>query len=132
MSKRSRSYEQETIINSSKETQAKSHQSWGEIIQYLDGMAFGIAPDGRTICLGNESDIREILSDASVRSNSPIINDIIDTERQLIKQREGENGRQPELKRPSAFRGRPVGDIKHREADIRRSSVRKRTAVYKT
>jgi len=40
--------------------------------------------------------------------------------------------RQPQkIQRPSLIRSRPVGGIKHREADIRRTSPRKRAAVHK-
>ena len=103
----------------------------GEIIQFIDGLCFGIAPDGRTICLGKETDIKEMLANPTKRSSNPLTNDIIDLERELINQKENEDGRQPEIKRPSAFRSRPIGIIKHREANLRHPSARKRAAVHK-
>jgi hypothetical protein len=123
-------YEQETIINFNK-SEDKPRQSWGEVIQYLDGFCFGIAPDGRTICLGKEADIKEILDNPTQRSINPLVNDIIDLERELIKQKESENGRQPEIKRPSAFRSRPAGAFQRRETNARRSSAGKRAAIRK-
>ena len=114
-----------------KEAQDKLRQSWGEVIEFLDGLCFGIAPDGRTVCLGKEADIKETLANPTKRSSNPLTNDIIDLERQLIKQKENEDGRQPEIKRPSAFRSRPAGAFQHREANARRSSAGKRAAIRK-
>ena len=112
---------------------AKGHkESWGEVLYYLDGLCFGIAHDGRTVCLGKEVDIKAILANPTKRSNNPLTNDIIDLERQLTKQKENEDGRQPEIKRPGAFRSRPAGAFQHREANTRRSSARKRIALRKT
>ncbi len=73
------------------EQEPKGKQSWGEIIQFLDGLCFGKAPDGRTVCLGKEADVKEML-DKAKRSINPQVNDIIDLERELLKQKEQENG----------------------------------------
>ncbi|MFC1958650.1 hypothetical protein ACFLV6_01875 [Chloroflexota bacterium] len=114
-----------------KKVQDKPHQSWGEVIQFLDGFCFGIAPDGRTICLGKEAEIKEMLADPTKRSINPLANDIIDLERELIKQKESEDGRQPNLKKAGAFRSRPAGNFQRRETNARRSSAGKRAAVHK-
>ena len=65
-------------------------ESWGEVLYYLDGLCFGIAQDGRTVCLGKEADIKEMLANPTKRSINPLVNDIIDLERELIKQKENE------------------------------------------
>ena len=111
---------------------AKGHrESWGEVLYYLDGLCYGIAPDGQTVCLGKEADIKEMLANPTKCSINPLVNDIIDLERELIKQKENEDGRQPDLKRPSAFRSRPARAFQHREANARRSSAGKRAAIHK-
>ena len=111
---------------------AKGHrESWGEVLYYLDGLCFGIAPDGRTMCLGKEADIKEMLANPTKRSINPLVNDIIDLERELIKQKENEDGRQPDLKKPGAFRSRPARAFQHREANARRPSAGKRVAIRK-
>ncbi|MFC1933454.1 hypothetical protein ACFLXU_07565 [Chloroflexota bacterium] len=122
---------QETINNGSSDAQVKFPHSWGEIIQYLDGMAYGIAPNGQTVCLGKEAEVKEMLADPLKHSTNTVKNDLIDLERQLTKQKEIENnGRQPELKKPGAFRSRTARTIKRRTANTRQTTARKRLSVH--
>ena len=58
----------------------------GQSIQYLDGFAWGVTPEGGTICLGTEPDIRRILANPREHPRNPTIAEVISVERQLIKQ----------------------------------------------
>ena len=42
--------------------------SWGEVVQYLDGYAWGVAADGSTICLGVESAVKEAIANPKLKS----------------------------------------------------------------
>ena len=57
------------------------NEDFGEVIYFLDGMCYGIAPTGSTVCLGKEDDIREMLADESRRNGQLGVNDIINLER---------------------------------------------------
>ena len=106
-----------------------ARQSWGEVVQYLDGWCWGIAPDGKTICLGKEADIKEMLADPTKKSANATINEIIDLERELNK--ENDNDRTTKIKRPGDFRSRPSRNFEHRETNARRPPAGKRVAVHK-
>lgn len=99
------------------------------IIQYIDGWCYGISAKGKLVCLGSEVAIKEMLASPTKRSINPLVNDIIDLERELIKENETD-GR--EVKRPGNIRSGLIRGSKHREANPRRTSPRKRVAFYKT
>ncbi len=120
------SYEQEL-----KEAQAKPRQSWGEVVQYLDGWAWGVDIELNTVCLGKEDAVKAAIANPKLHCSITAIDQVIELEREIIKQESEADGRQPKLKRPGDFRSRPIGTVKHREANARRSSAGKRTAVYK-
>jgi len=113
------------------EKESKYYWSEGGQIQYLDGWAWGIDQELRPICLGREDDVKASLTNPKLKLNNPRIDQILGMEREIIGKESESDGRKPNIKRPSAFRSRPVGDIKHREADIRRTSPRKRAAICK-
>jgi hypothetical protein len=99
---------------------------WGEVIYFNDGLTFGVAPDGRTVCLGTDTGIKEILADPIWQSlvihNNPIMNGIINLERELAG---GDNG-QSELQRPSTFRSRIIREVKHNTANIKPTPSRRK------
>ncbi len=148
MPKKLTAYEQETIINEAEdmtlsawapqleESQPKQSTAirWsaGGVIQYLDGWGWGVDQELNTICLGSESVVKEAIANPKLKCSDPYIDQIIELERQLMQKESELNGRQPEIKRPGAFRSRPVRTIKYREANTRRTSTGKRVAVYKT
>ena len=109
------------------ERQKSAKTSWGEVIQFLDGYAWGIAPDGHTVCLGAEADIKAMLADPTKRAANPLINEIVDLERELTER--GIHEKQPELQRPGAFRSRTAREVKHRTARTRQTPARKRLPV---
>jgi len=63
-----------------------NNESWGEILYYLDGQCYGIASNGATICCGAEKEVRDILSDPEENHVNPVINSILQIERELIKE----------------------------------------------
>ena len=109
----------------------KLYRSDDGVIQYIDGYAYGVDIELNPLCLGTEEAVKQAIAKPELKSSDPAIDQIIELERQIIAKEKEADGRQPEIKRPSAFRSRLVGDIKHREADIRRTSPRKRAAVHK-
>ena len=60
-------------------------ESEGQVIQYIDGYAWGVTPSGGTACLGTEPDIRAILANPRKHPSNPTIAQVISLERQLIK-----------------------------------------------
>ncbi len=74
---------------------------WGEIIYYSSGYAFSTLENGQTVNLGKEQEIRACVEDYSKRINNPLIQEIIDQERQAklerilldIKEKEAEKVR---------------------------------------
>ena len=60
----------------------------GQVIQYIDGWAWGITPEGRTVCLGTEPDIKAILANPRRHPENPTIAQVISVERHLFKQEE--------------------------------------------
>jgi len=108
----------------------KTKQSWGEVIQYLDGYAWGIAADGQTICLGREVSIREVIANPKLMSFIPEVDGIISLERELIAKEIEGNGRQPELKKPSTFRSRTARTFERRTANTRQAAAGKRLPLH--
>lgn len=76
---------------------ATEAKAWEEVLHFNDGNAFGVAPDGRTVCLGTETDIREMLADPTKRTGNPVIDGIIDLERELTKERESDSGQPTDI-----------------------------------
>lgn len=55
----------------------------GQVIQYIDGFAWGVTPMGGTVCLGTETDVKDRLKNSRRHSKNPIIAQIIELERAL-------------------------------------------------
>ena len=96
--------------------------TWGEVVCYLDGFCYGIAPDGHTVCLGTEEEIKSLLEE-NRRADNPLVNKILDLEREL---KGNTNGK---LQRPGDFRSRPARKVKHRTNHVRQAPKRKRIPV---
>jgi len=112
--------------------------SWssGEQIYYLDGFAYGLDSGGNTICMGTEQEIKATI-EVPKRIN-PVIDNIIEIERQIIhKEKEG-YGRRPEgtvkhrtqkLLRPSDKRIRPLHYLGHKRSDFRPTPTAKKLTL---
>lgn len=59
--------------------------SFGEVVQFLDGCAYGITPKGNTVFIGSESDVRAILGGKG-RSENRVSTQIIELERKLQRE----------------------------------------------
>ena len=113
-----------------------ARQSWGQVVYYLDGVCFGVAPDGRTVCLGNESEVRQMLAGPAKRSVNPLINQIIDLERELSQKEELENARTGDVQvessrgkraiRTGRVRVRPTSHIEYKPVNTRHIKTRQR------
>ena len=89
-------------------------ENWGEVIHFLDGKCWGIAPNLKSVCLGNETEVREMLSNPEKRTGNEVIDGIISLEIQLRK--EVENGQNTGR---SAVGGGPPRAFQYRKANIR-------------
>lgn len=95
--------------------------NWGEIIHFVDGWCYGIAPDGKTVCCGKEQEVKAILADPSKRSENPLINEILDLERKLREEQKDEGNDTTGIqtthikaRRTGNFRARPTIHTKHK------------------
>ncbi|MFH1925761.1 MAG: hypothetical protein ABIK32_04640 [Chloroflexota bacterium] len=81
--------------------------SWGQIIQYDNGQAWGIASDLRTVYLGLEADVRAAIDNPELKCGEPIIDGIIDKEREL-KRSEGYEARNAAVRTLSSRKLRTI------------------------
>jgi len=72
--------------------------SWsnGGQIYYLAGRAWGVNCELKTICLGTELDIRAAIQNPKAQSDNPVVDAVIEMERQVIKQGGEQYGRRTE------------------------------------
>ena len=61
-------------------------QDTGGVIQYIDGYAYGITKEGKTLCLGEETKVKAVLSDPRRKLNNPAAQQVLELERDLMKQ----------------------------------------------
>jgi len=113
-----------------REVLAMTEIDWGEVICYMDGFAYGIAPNGDTICLGTTTITKAMLASPTKGSTNQTINDIINLEIEL----RGEHGYGNKQKdeRASSFRSRLVRNFEHRASATKRLTPSKRTALHQT
>ena len=65
----------------------------GEVIQFIDGWCWSIAPNGRTVYCGTEDEVKAILVDPQKTTPSPVVNSILQLEMELQKEKETKDGR---------------------------------------
>ena len=106
---------------------------WSECGQicFVEGYAYGVDIELNPLCLGTEEAVKQAIAKPELKSSDPAIDQIIELERQIIAKENETDGRQPNLKKPGAFRSRPAGAFQRRETNARRSSAGKRAAVHK-
>ena len=102
----------------------------GEIF-FTGGRGYAIASNGATVDIGAEVDILKAFATGEIAKN--LCQDRRVVLEQILEYREEakDNERTVEVKRPGAFRSRLTGDIKHRKANLRQPSTRKRAALRK-
>ncbi len=121
----------ELVIIAEKKRQDTDRWSDCGQVQFIDGRGYGITAKGQTVDLGKEEDILRTFTTGEIVSDlcpdrAVVLQGILEY-RQEVK----DNERTVEVKRPGAFRSRLTGDIKHRKANLRQPSTRKRAAVRK-
>ncbi len=126
-------------------TQQTSWSKEGQVY-YVDGYAYGINDELKTICLGREVDVRAAVVNPKTHSGNPDIDAIINSERNILKgiyQTEVEiHGRRIEgikanlrackPERPGNLRIRLVRDIRHKRLNPGRLKAHKAVAVCPT
>ena len=109
--------------------------SWDDTGQifFTGNYAWGIAPDLRTLCLGTEFEVQAYLKGGTLPKGIGQV--AIETLQELreLKGKESENnGKQPNIQRPSSFRGRTTGKAKRGATHIKSAAFRKRLPGGKT
>ena len=64
-----------------------------QVIQFIDGVCWGVSPSGATVYCGTEQEVREMLEDKSRMPTNPIVREILKLEIKLQNEGEMENGR---------------------------------------
>ena len=60
----------------------------GQVIQFIGGSTWGVTPEGKTVYVGTEEDVRVVLANPKKHLRNPVLAGIISLERQLLKQGE--------------------------------------------
>ena len=112
----------------------KEHKDyWSDCGQvfFTGGRGYAVAPDGAKVDISKEADILKAFATSEIASD--LCADRIAVLEQILEYRREvkDNERTNKVKRPGDFRSRPIGIIKHREANLRHPSARKRAAVHK-
>ncbi len=107
----------------------KSKDSFGEVVQFVDGHSYGIDAELNTVYLGTESEVRAAIAGQS-RIDNPVAQAIIELERKLKEGDQNDAGNfKP--KRSGAFRNRATGKIKRRTGYTRQAAPGKRLPICK-
>jgi len=103
----------------------------GEVIQFIDGYCYGIAPNLKTVCCGTEEEVKVILADPTKRANNPLVNEILDLEREMSKG--GEDGTTraniTEKRRSAVKRGGLVRGTQHQGRYTKKIATGKRLPI---
>ena len=113
--------------------------SWGKVFFYTGGKAYGVAADGRTICLGYEDIIKTVIADPELCFDIPVFDQVVNLERELIAKEKvnGKSGNEVKPSRPQRVirtGGIRIGlatHTKHKPVDTRHLAVRKRVSGNK-
>ena len=68
--------------------------SFGQVVYYTAGWAYGIALNGETICLGTEAEVKAILTNPRYHPDNPTVAQVISLERDLTRQVNNEIARE--------------------------------------
>jgi hypothetical protein len=61
-------------------------QTFGNIIQYVDGIAYGLTTELKSVFMGSENEIKEYLENPDKQHENTVINEIINAERNILKE----------------------------------------------
>ena len=106
-------------------------EEWSEVVSHLAGFSYGIAPDGHTVCLGEESSVKELIAGSSPTATGSVIQGIIGLERELTNKKEvkkeveesgkqGDSGTKPSRVEARSSRG---------QRTTRTGNIRRKTEV---
>jgi len=105
----------------------------GEVIQFLDGVCWGVAPNGETVYCGTEDEVKAILADPTKKTESPLVNDILGLERELRKELEIDGGIQrkdiSQKRHSSVKRGGLVRGTEHQGGYTKKVATGKRVPI---
>ena len=120
------------------ENKERHKDSWGEVVFYSDGWAWGISPTGATICLGREAAVRAAVANLMLRCRNETVNKIVELERKLQEDIKNQNGRNQGINAKYAARKPIIGNYKRvrsgrlvgvKQRNNRRPAARTKPAV---
>ena len=107
----------------------KSKDSFGEVVQFVDGHGYGIDAELNTVYLGTESEVRAAIGGQG-RLDNPAAQATIELERKL-KEGEQNDAGNFKPKRSGAFRNRITREVKRRTGYTRQIAQGKKLPICK-
>ena len=107
--------------------------SWDDTGQifFTGNYVWGITPDLRVLCLGTEFEAQVYLKGGTLpKGIGQVAIETLQEIRELKGKESENNGKQPNLTKPGAFRSRATREVKHRTANIRQTPPRKRVTLH--
>ena len=119
----------------------KSKDSWGMVVCFSDGFGWGLASDGRVVCLGRADDVKVAIANPSLKSGNEEIDHIIDLERALQQKESEADGRRfqgnqtkcraPKSSRPGHKRIRFMRPSRRERTNARQPKKAKKLALHR-
>jgi len=109
---------------------SKNYWSDDGQICFVDGKGYGLTPELKSICLGDEQDILNVLNSGKIKE------DLTPLQRQILVsiieyRKELDNGKsEANIRRPSSIRSKSARTLKRRAASPRQSAPRKRLPLH--
>jgi hypothetical protein len=103
----------------------------GIVIRFDEhGYTWGNSTTGELVCLGLKNRVLQAIHNPKLKTHNPDIDQLVELERKLIREEQENNGKQPNIQKPGAFRSRITREVKHRAAAARRIAPGKRLPVH--
>ena len=110
----------------------KTRDYWSDcgLINFVDGIGWGLDETGKTWCLGNESDVLKAietgeLPDYLIPQKRRVLSHILELRKEILKN-------EPKEYTPgSAVGSRPARTFKRRQANLRQNPQRRKSALHK-
>ncbi|MFC1847644.1 hypothetical protein ACFLW5_02390 [Chloroflexota bacterium] len=99
-------------------------ESNGEVISYVDGTAYGILPNGKTIHMGPEAAVKAVIADPELSYDIPAFDEIIELERKLTAKGDQDGDTRYTVKASRGQRPVKAGSKRARPADHTKHRIR--------
>ncbi|MFC1932653.1 hypothetical protein ACFLXU_03355 [Chloroflexota bacterium] len=109
---------------------SKYYWSDDEQIYFVDGKGYGLTPELKSICLGDEQDILNTLNGGKIKEDlTPLQRQVLVS---IMEYRKELNSGKSEanIRKPSSIRSKSARTLKRRAASPRQSASRKRVPLH--